>query len=288
MPAPVPAVMATLAKKAFKGYGLKVPLEWPQNAPATDLAKKQFNDAMQPAERNVPVPGEENPADLSVLFKRYKTCLIHTKVQSDQSTSYGALIDKLCATICTTWTTWQNSATAVGIACSLLPPLPVPSGQCVGAVPFTPPLLAAVGPSPLVSAIGGGIDAAWQTFQSSLKFIGLLMAPIGPVPPGSGPTPGTVPLPLQVCCPTMKPIDKESLLSMMGVTSPKTMPNDPLGSHGQALACAIADAFAQCFTTWASSTIVSSPSILFLMINPTPFPVPGINGVGNSVGPIFI
>lgn len=286
MPAPVPTVMATLAKKAFKGYGLKVPLEWPQNAPATDLAKKQFIDAMKPAERNVPVPGEENPADLSVLFKRYTPCQIHTKVQSDQSTSYGALIDKLCATICTTWNTWQNSAIAVAIVFS---PAPVPTGQCIGAVPFIAPLLAAVGPSPLVMAIGGGIDAAWQTFQSSLKFIGTLMAPILPVPPGGGPCPGTIPsIPLQVCCPTMKPIDKASLMSMMGVTNPNTMPNDPLGAHGQALACAIADAFAQCFTTWASSTLVAAPSILFVMTNPTPVPAPGITGIGNSVAPIFV
>src|SRR5687768_13026212 len=106
MPAPQASAMNQLARLKFTSFAIKVPQNW--QTPSGDPDGKHYGDAFKPAEKSTsPVPAG---LVLAASMNKY-----HTDAQKMHHAKIGAYIEGITKAICSAWSTWQSSATLVGV-----------------------------------------------------------------------------------------------------------------------------------------------------------------------------
>lgn len=268
MPAPQAAMVKNLAKLAFKAHAIKLPVDWKQ---PTGEQGKQYVDAFKPSERFV-------PPDPSKLFIPASPNKFHVDTVKSTSDKFEKYIDGICDAICSAWSTFQSSATIVGVVINAVT---ATGGQLVG--PPLTPLILAQGPksSPaelkFTKTIATVIGTQFLQWTSGVKVTGLPWYPAfaafpSPVAP---PTPN-VPVPLvAIGSATMSTMEASLLKSQMVAQH-----GDPQAQHHQELFDCIAQAVGTVFKTWLASTQVTN----VLGFGPVPTFAPPFVPVGPVVG----
>jgi hypothetical protein len=241
-------MMKQLARLKFSQNGLKVPDKW--SAPSGDPAAKHYGDAFKPGEKAT-APDTTVPP----LFLPHSSNKYHTDTQKKLNNIFGTYLDGIIDAICSTWSTWQASASMVGI---MINAVSASLGQVVGP-PWTPMILSQ-GPksSPqelkYTTAIANIVGAGWLSYTATIKVPGMpwypafaaLPSPIAP------PTPN-------IPCPVI------ALTQVTTTVSASTMKNlmcaslgDPTAMYHKELFDAVCDAFEKCFQIWQTSTMVTN------------------------------
>ena len=260
--------MQQLARLKFTSFSLKVPQDW-QN-PSGDPDAKHYGDAFKPSEKTT-APGVPPLVQPSSLNK------YHTDTQKMHIDQIGKFLDGICSAICSAWSTWQSSATIVGVI--IMGPT-ASVGQIVGP-PWTPLILAS-GPkeTPMLlkytTVVANVIGTAWLSFTATVKVPGMPWYPAF----AAMPSPVAPPMP-NVPCPfaalTQVPVSisasvlKTQMIGMLG---------DPMAPFHKELFEAIADAFEKSYNIWKVSTMVTN----VLGTGPVPTFAPPYVPVGPVVG----
>jgi len=271
MPAPQASMMKQLARLKFSSNGLKVPKDWQQ--PSGDPAGKQYGDAFKPDEKAVAPDTVAPPLFLPASTNKY-----HVDTQKKLNQQFGDFIDGICTAICSAWSTWQSSATLVGVVING----PVAAGGSIPPIP-TMPLIMAQGPvttpqlMKYTKAVATVFGTTWTSVTSMAKVPGLPWYPAfaavpSPVAPPAPNVPGT----WMLICPGGASLMSASALSgqMFGQLG------DPTAPYANELFGAIADGIDKCYTIWASSTMVTN----VLGTGPVPSFAPPYVPVGPVLG----
>lgn len=280
MPAPPAAMMQQLARLQFSSFAIKVPVEW--SNPSGKVPSGHYQDAFEPPE-HVTVPDLGLPLFLPASPNKY-----HTDTQKDMNKKFGAFIDGICTSICSAWSTWQSTATLVGVMING----PVAAGGSVVGPPLGPLILSsAPKTTPMEAkfsnAIANAIGTGWLSYQNTIKVPGLPWYPaFAAFPAPVAPPMPNVPMPLMALVQVPVSVSKAALKGqMIGLLG------DPKAQHHKELFDAIADAFEKCFNLWKGTTLVTN--VLGMGPIPTfapPFvPVgPVLGGVGNMTPGGFV
>jgi hypothetical protein len=268
MPAPQAAMVKNLAKLAFKAHALQLPVKWQQ---PQGSAGKQYVDSFKPDERAVPV-------DPSKLFIPASPNKYHVDTVKGISDKFEKYIDGVCEAICSAWSTFQSSATLVGVIIAG----PVASGGQLVGPPLMPLILAS---APKSSAnelkysktIATVIGTQWTQWQTTVKVMGLPWYPaFAAFPSPVAPPMPNVPMPLAAIGSVGMSMMEASLLKtqMVGQLG------DPQAQHHQELFDCIAQAVSTTFKTWLPQTQVTN----VLGTGPVPTFAPPFVPVGPVVG----
>ena len=263
-------MMKQLARLKFSSFQIKVPQGW--QTPSGDPDGSHYGDAFKPEEKQTAPVAAAPPLVLPQSMNKY-----HTDAQKMHHAKIGSFLDGVCDAICSAWSTWQSSATLVGVVVNAVTAV---GGQVVG--PPLGPLIMAQGPksSPMelkyTTAVANVINTSWLTYTTGIKVKGMPWYPAfaalpSPVAP---PTPN-VPCPViaissaatAVSCNAMK----GQMIAALG---------DPMAPFHKELFEAICDAFEKCHTMWEASTMVTN----VLGTGPVPTFAPPYVPVGPVVG----
>jgi hypothetical protein len=197
----------------------------------------------------------------------------HQKAMSDRFESY---INRICAAICSGWSTWQSAATLVDVQINAFtatggkltgPPL---YGLIIAQAPFDGPWF-----SKRSEAIANGVDKGFYQYQASVRVPGLPWYPaFACVPSPVAPPAPNVPCPLLALNGMRLSLTASALKELM------------LGKFGASedyaaeLFDAVATAVAACFETWVMGTIVTN----VMGSGPVPTFAPPYVPVGPVVG----
>lgn len=270
MPAPIATVMAFLAKTKFALNVLKVPSDWKQ--PMGDPAAKHYNDAFAPSEM-LTMPGIAIPP----LFLPASLNKYHTDTQKMLNEKFGEFIDGICSAICSAWSTWQSSASLVGV---IVNAIVAAGGQVVG--PPLAPLILANGPkaTPMqlayTNAVATTLGTGWLSYTATIKVPGLPWYPAfaafpGPVAP---PMPN-IPMPLIALTQVTASVSPDLLKNqMIGLLANPTAP------YHQELFDGIAFAVDKCLLLWQVTTLLNN----VLGLGPIPTFAPPYVPVGPVLG----
>ncbi|MFT3699224.1 MAG: hypothetical protein QM831_39115 [Kofleriaceae bacterium] len=267
MPAPLAMDMSQKARTKFMSFQLKVPSNWQQ--PSGEDGK-QYNDAFADNEKAV-APGSP-PLFLPATANKY-----HVDSQKMHIAKIGKFIDDTTKAICSAWSTWQSSASIVGI--TIAGPSAI-GGQVVG--PPIGPLIMAQGPKntpnelKFTTAIANTLNTAWTTFTATIKIPGLPWWPAysavpSPVAPPVPNVPDTFGKLVQVPASIMATATKPLMIAALG---------DPQAPFHKELFESIATAFEQCYDSWKMSCQVTN---VMPTLAPTTFAPPAVP-VGVVVG----
>jgi len=268
MPAPQASLMAQLARTKFMSFNLKVPQRW--QAPVGDPKEQHYRDAFKPEEKST-APGAP-PLVQPASMNKY-----HTDTQKMHIDKIGKFLDDITKAICSAWSTWQTSATMVGV---IINTLTAAGGQIVG--PPLAPLILAQAPKATQqqmrysNAVANVIGTAWLSFTATVKVPGLPWYPAfvafpGPVAP---PTPN-IPMPFAAL--TQVPVSISTNVLKMQMVG---MLGDPMAPFHAELFEAIAHSFEMSYNTWKVSTMVTN----VLGTGPIPTFAPPYVPVGPVVG----
>jgi hypothetical protein len=245
MPAPQASMMKQLARAKFSSFAIRVPTDWqqPQGTPG-----QQYPDAFQSSERSA-------PPDSGTLFQPASSNKFHVDTQKKLNEQFGEFIDGICSAICSAWSTWQSTATIVGVMITG----PVASvGSCVGA-PWTPLILASAPKSTPMqlkysTTIASVIGTAWLQFTSTIKIPGLPWYPsFAACPmPVAPPMPNT-PAPFSALVSVDAGLQVSALKGQM--VGQNGDPNAPFAAE---LFESVSDGFNKCFTQWKTSTMINN------------------------------
>lgn len=267
MPAPQASAVQQLARLKFTSFNLKVPTNWkdPQGE-----AGEHYGRAFKPDEK-ASSPG------MPPLFQPASLNKYHTDTQKMHIAKVGAFIDGVCSAICSAWSTWQSSATLVGV---IIAGPTASVGQIVGP-PWTPLILAsAPKASPMEmkysNVIAQVIGTAWLTFTATVKVAGMPWYPAfaalpSPVAP---PTPN-IPCPFAAL--TQVPVSISANVMKMQMIGQLA---DPMAPFHKELFESICDAFEKTYNLWKVSTMVTN----VLGTGPVPTFAPPYVPVGPVVG----
>ncbi len=269
MPAPQPRLMSELAKNQFRSFAIRIPSDWKPNAGA--LAE-MFNNAFATGERSA-VPAPMPPA----LFLAASPNTLHVKTQKEMSRHFGDFIDGICGAICSAWARWQSLAILSGVQVNAV----VAAGGVVTGPPLAPLILAEAPKGSqqeqkFSRAIATAISQGWQTYQATLTIPGLPLYPAFAAFPApfAPPTPN-VPVPVAALAQVPLSVSKSALkVAMIAALG------DPRALHQLELFDAIAAAFADCFSVWQSTTMVTN----LLASGPVPTFAPPAVPTGPVVG----
>jgi hypothetical protein len=267
MPAPQATALQQLARLKFTSFNLKVPANWKD--PAGDAAD-HYGRAFK-ADEKASSPG------MPPLFQPASLNKYHTDAQKMHIGKIGGFIDDICSAICSAWSTWQSTATLVGV---VIAGPTASAGQIVGP-PWTPLILkSAPMSSPMMAkystVIATVIGTAWLTFTATVKLAGMpwypafaaLPSPIAP------PTPN-IPCPfaalIQVPVSISAPVLKGQMVMQLA---------DPMAPFSAELFEAISDAFEKTYNLWKATTMVTN----VLGTGPVPTFAPPFVPVGPVVG----
>lgn len=268
MPAPQGSAMAMFAKQQFASFQITLPQKWQE--PQDQVAQDHYPQAFDEDERSV-----APPIGAPLLFQTATANRYHTDTAQELHDRFSAYLDGICAAICQAWSAWQSAAAMSGVVINAV----AASGGQVTGPPWQPTILGAAPmdtdmESKYSKAIASAISDGWQSYQSSLKVPGLPWYPAfaavsAPVAPPAPNTPVPVVALTQVTAPVAKAALKQSMIANFG---------DAQGHYHQELFDAVADAFAQCFQTWQTTTMVTN--VLGTG------PVPSFNPPWVPVGPV--
>jgi hypothetical protein len=267
MPAPQASAFQQLARLKFTSFNLKVPADWKD--PAGDAAD-HYSRAFKPDEK-ASSPG------MPPLFQPASLNKYHTDAQKMHIGKIGGFIDDICSAICSAWSTWQSTATLVGV---VIAGPTASAGQIVGP-PWTPLILKSAPMSTPMMAkystvIANVIGTAWLTFTATVKLAGMpwypafaaLPSPIAP------PTPN-IPCPFAALVQVPVSISATVLKGQMVMQLA-----DPMAPFSAELFEAISDAFEKTYNIWKISTMVTN----VLGTGPVPTFAPPFVPVGPVVG----
>jgi hypothetical protein len=246
MPAPQATMMSQLARAKFMSFGLTVPDKW--RAPSGDPDEQHYRDAFKPEEKTTA------PA-VPPLFRAASGNKYHTDAQKMHCAKIGKFIDDTCGAICTAWSTWQTSATMVGVVINAVT---AAGGQIVGP-PWTPLILAKAPKESQAllrysNVIANVIGTAWLSFTATVKVPGLPWYPAFAAFPGPmAPPVPNVPVPFAAL--TQVPV---SISMNMLKTQMVGQLADPTAPFSSQLFESIADAFEKSYNTWKVSTMVTN------------------------------
>lgn len=262
-------MMKQLARLKFSGNGLMVPDQWKQ--PSGDPAAKHYGDAFTPAQKGTSPDPTAPPLFLPHSMNKY-----HTDVQKKMTNIVGSYIDGIVDAICSAWSTWQSSATMVGV---LVNAVTASLGQVVG--PPLTPLIMAQGPkkSPAelkyTNTIANVIGTGWLAYTATIKVPGLPWYPAFAAFPG----PLAPPIP-NIPCPVITLTQVTTTVSASAMKSQMIgMHGDPKAQYHKEIYDAVCDAFEKCFTIWQASTMVTN----VLGTGPIPTFAPPVAPVGPVV-----
>lgn len=262
-------MMKQMARLQFASFQLKVPTDW--KTPSGDPGAKHYSDAFKPEEKNTAPVAAAPPLFIPQSMNKY-----HTDVQKMNHAKYGKFIDGICDAICSAWSTWQSSATLVGVVVNAVTAM---GGQVVGP-PLTPLILAQAPKEGMElkysNAVANVIGTSWLSYTAGIKVKGMpwypafaaLPSPIAP------PTPN-VPCPVIALSSAAAAVSKNAMKSQM-----VTQLGDPKAPHHKELFDAICDAFEKCHKMWEASTMVTN----VLGTGPVPTFAPPYVPVGPVVG----
>jgi hypothetical protein len=259
--------MKQLARAKFTSFNIKVPQNW--RDPQGDPAAKHYGDAFKPGEK-MAMPGMP-PLVQPATMNKY-----HVEAQKMHIAKIGAYMDGVVTAICSAWSTWQSSATMVGVVINAVTAM---GGQIVG-VPLTPLILASAPkntPNEIKysTVIATVIGTAWLSFTATVKIPGLPFYPAyAAVPsPMAPPVPNT-PVPFaaltQVPTSISTSVMKPQMIAQLG---------DPQAPLHKELFESICDAFEKSYNLWKVSTQVMN-------VMPTLAPVPTFAPPYVPVGPV--
>jgi hypothetical protein len=263
-------MMKELAKLQFRAAGLVLPVDWQQ--PSGDPAPRHYRDAFAPSEL-ISVPQLVPPG----LFMAVSVNKYHCDTAKEMSNRFQSFIDGICDAICSAWSTWQSSASLVGVVINAVT---AAGGQVVGP-PLTPLIMASAPkatPQELKysTAVAQAIGTGWATYTATIKVPGLPWYPAfaafpGPVAPPMPNLPMPVIALTQVTVAVSKNVLKAQMIGNLG---------DPKALHHMELFDCIADAFEKCFMIWQVATMVTN----VLGTGPIPTFAPPFVPVGPVVG----
>jgi hypothetical protein len=248
MPAPQASLMKQVARAKFSANNLRVPDQWTQ--PSGDPAAQHWGDAFTAAQKSTSPDPTAPP-----LFTPHSLNKYHTDVQKQLTRIFGGFIDGICDAICGAWSTWQSTATLIGVLING----PIASlGQVLG--PPLTPLILAQGPkaSPAelryTTTVATVIGTGWLAYTASIKVPGLPWYPLfamcpSPVAPPTPNIPNPVAALTQVTASISASTMKSQMIGQLG---------DPRAMYHRELFGAICDAFEQMFLTWQVSTQVTN------------------------------
>ncbi len=247
MPAPQPSMMKQLARLKFSQNGLKVPDKW--QAPSGDPAAKHYSRAFKPGEQATSPDTVVPPLFLPHSMNKY-----HTDTQKKLNNVVGTFLDGIVDAICSTWSTWQSSATMVGI---LINAVSASLGQVVGP-PWTPMILAQ-GPKSTpqqlryTTAVANVLGTGWTAYTASIKVPGLPWYPLFAAVPSlvAPPTPN-IPTPIIALTQVTAPLSASTMKNMMCAAL-----GDPTAMYHKEIFDAVCDAFEKCFQLWQTTTMVT-------------------------------
>lgn len=276
MPAPQASLMKLNAKNIFRAKGIKLSVDWSQ---PTGDAGKQYVDAMDPSERNV-------PPDPTALFTPASVNKYHVDQCKTIGKDFADFIDGISDALCGAWQQWMSTAAIAGVIVAG-PVGTITPGMFQGPPFFPLAFVQAPKVKPTMmkyaQAVCNAINTAWQAWH--MGFTGMLNFPptfammTSPLHP---PTPN---IPINIAGAGSSP--GEALLSASALKMAMVANlGDPTAQHHQDLFDCIAQAFEQAFTTFKTSTMINN--VLGLGPIPTFAPplVPGgpvVMGVGNAV-----
>lgn len=248
MPAPQAMVMKQAARLKFSLNGLRVPDRWTQ--PSGDPAAQQYADAFRP-EHKTSSPDPTTPS----LFIPASLNKYHTDVQKQMTSIVGGFLDGICEAICNAWSTWQTSASMVGVLING----PIATlGQVVG--PPWQPLIFGGAPknSPAVlrysTTVANILGPAWDAYTATIKVPGLPWFPSF----------AAVPLAIAPPIPNT-PVPVSALAQVTASLEPNVLKNGMIAAHGDPTAMyhreiydAVCDAFTKMFTVWQNTTMVTN------------------------------
>jgi hypothetical protein len=241
-------MMKQLARLKFSSNNLKVPDRWSQ--PSGDPAGKHWGDAFKASEK-----GTTPDPTVPPLFTPHSMNKYHTDIQKKLTEIYGGYIDSVCDAICSAWSTWQSSATLVGI---LINGPTASLGQVLGP-PVTPLILAQApkgSPQELkyTTTIATVIGTAWLAYTASIKVPGLPWYPqFTAFPSPVAPPMPNVPTPVATLTQVTASVSASAMKSQM-----VAMQADPRAMYHQELFEALCDAFEKCFQLWQTTTMVTN------------------------------
>jgi hypothetical protein len=267
MPAPQATAMSQLARLKFTSFNLKVPQNW--RDPQGDPDAKQYGDAFSPSEK-MAMPG------LPPLFQPATMNKYHVDAQKMHIAKIGKFIDDTTKAIASAWSTWQSSATMVGV---IINAAVAAGGQIVG--PPLTPLILAQGPKntpnelKYTNVIATVIGNAWLQFTATVKVPGLPWYPayVAVPAPLAPPTPNT---PVPFAALTQVPVSISSSVMKMQMIAQL---GDPQAPFHKELFESITDAFEKSYNIWKASTMVTN-------VLPTLAPVPTFAPPYVPVGPV--
>lgn len=243
MPAPNAKQLAELTKANFRGFQIKIPVDWSQPG-------DQYPDAFKPNEKAVPPP----PPD--AIFFPATANKYHVDAAKDMSEKFTAYIDGITDSICSAIDNWMKMVMLTGAIINGPVATLIPGGFV--SAPLLPLILAkAPKKTPMEAkysmAIANAFSTAWQTWQMGLS--GVLMYPPFAAFPGpmAPPTPN-VPVPLVTLASPGEAMLAPATLkgAMVG------MLGDPQAAHAEKLFDALAKAFGTVFPIFKSSTLVNN------------------------------
>lgn len=265
-------MMKQLARLQFSSFQIKVPQGW--KAPSGDPGAKHYSDAFTASEKSTAPGAGAPPLVLPASMNKY-----HTDSQKMHHAKIGSFLDGISDAICSAWSTWQSSATLVGV---IVNAVTAAGGQVVG--PPLTPLIMAQGPksSPMemkyTNVVANVIGTSWLQYTTGLKVKGMpwypafaaLPSPIAP------PTPN-IPCPVIAISSAKMAASKNTMKpQMVGMLA------DPQAPFHKELFDAVCDAFEKCLTIWETSTMVTN----VLGTGPVPTFAPPYVPVGPVVGGI--
>jgi hypothetical protein len=239
-------MMKQLARAKFTSFNLKVPQGW--RAPVGELKEQQYRDAFTAAERST-TPG------MPPLLQPATTNKYHTDTQKLFIDKIGKFLDGSCDAICQAWSTWQSSATMVGIVINAVTAV----GRQIVGPPLTPLILAAApkaGPSEMKysNVIANVIGTAWLQFTATVKVPGLPWYPAFAAFPGPmAPPMPNIPVPFAALTQVPAPISVQAMKTQMVAQLA-----DPAAPFHAQLFESICDAFDKCYNLWKVSTMVTN------------------------------
>lgn len=263
-------MMKQLARLQFSSFQIKVPQEW--KTPSGDPDAKHYGDAFKPEEKNTAPVAAAPPLVMPASMNKY-----HTDTQKMHHGKIGAYLDGICTAICSAWSTWQSSATLVGVVINAVTAV---GGQVVG--PPLTPLILAQGPkaSPAelkyTNVVANVIGTAWLQYTVGIKVKGMPWYPaFAAVPSPVAPPAPNVPCPVIAISSAAMAVSKNTMKpQMIGQLG------DPKAPFHKELFDAICDAFEKCHKIWEASTMVTN----VLGTGPVPTFAPPYVPVGPVVG----
>lgn len=240
-------MMKQAARLKFSANGLKVPDQW--TTPSGDPGARHYADAFTAAEKATSPDPTAPP-----LFLPHSTNKYHTDVQKKLTEQVGKYLDGICDAICSAWSTWQSTATMVGILIN--GPLAT-LGQVVGP-PWTPTILGQ-GPkkSPAelryTTTVANVLGTQWLAYTATIKVPGLPWYPaFTAVPSPIAPPVANIPNPVIALTQVTAGVSANALKNMM-----IGMHGDPTAQYHKEVYDAICDAFEKMFMVWQTSTMVT-------------------------------